>query len=67
MWVLCPLCLCGQVWAMRENGEFGGGRDSGIPTLVVIDDRGEELERIRLEMSGVKGLQQWRFQDWAWR
>lgn len=56
-----------RVWAMREAGEFGGDRDSGIPTLVVIDESGRALERIRLEMTGVKGLAAWHFKDWAWK
>jgi hypothetical protein len=42
------------------------GRESGIPTIVVIDRNGEVLRKIRIEDDGLSGLNEWKFEEWRW-
>mmetsp|Transcript_31841 Transcript_31841/g.36108 ORF Transcript_31841/g.36108 Transcript_31841/m.36108 type:complete len:171 (+) Transcript_31841:92-604(+) len=55
-----------KVWAGSECTEFGTARRSGIPALVVLDNKeGEELEFLAAESEGVKALQNWPLDDEA--
>jgi hypothetical protein len=41
-------------------------RESGIPTVVVIDPYGEAIEKIRPEAEGPVALRNWKYDEWRW-
>jgi len=48
-----------SVWAGSESMQLGFGRRTGVPALVVLDDKGEELAFIDAERSGPRALSKW--------
>lgn len=52
-----------KIWAGSESVEFGLGRRSGVPALVVLDNDGNELEFLPAESQGVRALNAWPLDD----
>jgi hypothetical protein len=52
-----------NIWAGAESLKFGFGRRSGVPALVVLDSKGEELEFLPAEAQGVSALKAWPLDD----
>ena len=52
-----------KIWAGSESVEFGLGRRSGVPALVVLDKDGNELEFLPTEAQGVRALNAWPLDD----
>ena len=53
-----------KVWSGSESLQFGVlGRRSGVPALIVLDKRGDELAFLPAESQGVKALSLWPIDD----
>jgi nucleoredoxin len=52
-----------KVWAGSESFEFGFGRRSGVPALVVLDKYSQELAFVAAEAQGLKALKSWDLDD----
>lgn len=48
-----------RVWPGAESGQFGSGRRSGVPALVVLGASGDELAFLAAEAEGAKALDGW--------
>ncbi|OEU23720.1 putative nucleoredoxin [Fragilariopsis cylindrus CCMP1102] len=48
-----------KIWAGSETFQFGFGRRSGVPAIVVLDKTGEELAFVAAESQGAKALATW--------
>jgi hypothetical protein len=48
-----------RVWPGAEIGQFGPGRRSGVPALVVLGADGDELAFLAAEAKGAKALEDW--------
>ena len=48
-----------RVWSGREVGEFGTRRRSGVPAVVVVDEKGAELAFLPGERHGAAALNEW--------
>ena len=55
-----------KVWAGSEVLNFGMGRRSGVPAIVVLDSAGEELAFVDAEASGAKSLAKWPQDEGIW-
>ena len=58
-----------KIWSGREIGQFGWGRRSGVPAVVVIDPSGAELAFLPGERWGAAALHEWdhdKDADHAW-
>ena len=55
-----------KVWAGAESREFGTGRRSGVPALVVLDEQGKELAFCDAERSGPGALSKWPLEAGVW-
>eukprot|EP00980_Cylindrotheca_fusiformis_P002832 scaffold672_cov126-Cylindrotheca_fusiformis.AAC.33 len=54
-----------KIWAGSEAVQFGFGRRSGVPAIVVLDQKGEELAFVPAESQGPKSLSAWPINDEA--
>lgn len=52
-----------NIWSGSESFEFGFGRRSGVPALVVLDKDGNELSFVAAEAQGPKALTSWPLDD----
>ncbi|KAL3928404.1 MAG: hypothetical protein SGBAC_012667 [Bacillariaceae sp.] len=52
-----------NIWAGSEALQFGFGRRSGVPAIVVLDKTGEELAFLPAEAQGPKALSSWPMDD----
>lgn len=52
-----------KIWAGPESLEFGLGRRSGVPALVVLDSSGDEMAFLAAESQGVGALASWPLDD----
>ena len=52
-----------NIWAGSESFQFGFGRRSGVPALVVLDKDGNELSFLAAESQGPKALETWPLDD----
>ena len=52
-----------KIWAGSECGSLGRDRRSGVPALVVLDSKGEEMAFLGVESLGVKALEGWDLGD----
>ena len=48
-----------RVWSGRETSQFGYGRRSGVPCVVVIDRGGNEVAFLPGERFGAAALREW--------
>ena len=48
-----------KVWAGSEAMQLGFGRRSGVPALVAIDERGQEVAFVDAERRGPSALHEW--------
>ncbi len=55
-----------KVWSMREDDSFKGKRESGIPTIMVVDEQGKELAHLDVGMDGAGVLDEWKYIEWVW-
>ena len=55
-----------KVWSMREDGQFTGNRESGIPTVIVVDPEGKELAHLDVGIDGAGVLDEWKYTEWVW-
>jgi len=51
------------IWDGLESFQFGCGRRTGVPALVVLDKEGQELEFLAAEAQGPKVLGSWPLND----
>jgi len=51
------------IWAGSEALQFGFGRRSGVPAIVVLDKAGQELAFLPAEAQGPKALSSWPMDD----
>ncbi len=52
-----------KIWAGSESGKLGTGRRSGVPALVVLDPKGDEMTFLAAESKGAKALGDWSLDD----
>ena len=52
-----------RVWSGRETLEFGTGRRSGVPAVVVVDSAGDEVAFMAAEREGANALKSFS-RDW---
>ncbi|CAJ1950848.1 unnamed protein product [Cylindrotheca closterium] len=52
-----------EIWAGSEAMQFGFGRRSGVPAIVVLDKTGQELAFLPAEAQGPKALASWPMDD----
>lgn len=52
-----------KIWAGAESGKLGTGRRSGVPALVVLDPKGDEMAFLAAESKGAKALGDWPLDD----
>lgn len=52
-----------NIWAGSESLQFGFGRRSGVPAIVVLDKTGEEMSFLPAEAEGPKALASWPIDD----
>jgi len=59
-----------RIWAGSESGKLGTGRRSGVPALVVLDDKGDEMAFLPAESQGAAALKSWNLDEekgvWCW-
>ena len=48
-----------RIWAGSESVKLGSGRRSGVPALVVLDEKGDEMAFLPAESKGVAALNAW--------
>jgi len=47
------------IWSGRESPKFGTGRRAGVPSIVLINQSGEEVKFFNTERDGISALQEW--------
>lgn len=52
-----------NIWAGSESSQFGFGRRSGVPAIVVLDKTGGELAFVPAESQGPRALSSWPIDD----
>ena len=52
-----------KIWAGAESLKLGMGRRSGVPALVVLDPKGDEIAFVAAESKGAKALGDWPLDD----
>jgi len=48
-----------RVWAGSESGKLGTDRRSGVPAIVVLDSKGDEMAFLAAESQGPAALKSW--------
>ena len=47
------------IWSGKESSKFGTGRRAGVPSIVLINENGEEVKFFTTERDGISALDEW--------